>query len=154
MDTSADRGRVCLVGAEDILYNEGYQQEQRQRSAQAEQQLGMTPTERPPRPLFPPRQGYFQRQREIQKRDMTKVQCFNCQGYRHISRYCTQECSNHTKDTRRPGPLQARAIVAKADRSTLLERANTWLRGVGGESEEVKNMILQMMWKSEDFPDT
>jgi hypothetical protein len=82
-----------------------------------------------------------------------KVQCFNCQGYGHISRYCTQERSNRTRDSRCPGPSQARAVVAKADGPTLLERANTWLRGVGGESEEVKNMILQTMWKSEDFPD-
>jgi hypothetical protein len=142
MDTSADRGWVHLAGAEDILYNEGYQQEQRQQSAQAEQQLGMTLMERPPRPPFPPHQGYFQRQRETQKRDMTKVQCFNCQGYGHISRYCTQERPNRTRDTRRPGPLQARAVIAETDGPTPLERANTWLCGVGGESEEVKNMIL------------
>jgi hypothetical protein len=46
-----------------------------------------------------------------------------------------------------------RAVVAEADGPTPLERANTWLCGVGGESEEVKNMILQRMWKSEDFLD-
>jgi hypothetical protein len=67
MDTLADRGRIHLAGAEDVLYNEGYQQEQQQQSAQAEQQLGVTPTERSPRPPFPPRQGYFQQQKEIQK---------------------------------------------------------------------------------------
>jgi hypothetical protein len=67
MDMSADRGRVCLAGAEDVLYNEGYQQEQQQQSAQAEQQLRMTPMERPPHPSFLPRQGYFQRQKENQK---------------------------------------------------------------------------------------
>jgi hypothetical protein len=154
MDTSADRGRIRLTGAEDVLYNEGYQQEQRRRSAQAEQQLGTTPTGRPPHPPFPPHQGYFQRQRETQKRDMTKVQCFNCQGYRHISHYCTQERPNCTRDPRRPGPLQARTLAIETDNATPLERANTWLRGVGGESEEVKNMILQMMWKNEDFLDT
>jgi hypothetical protein len=49
--------------------------------------------------------------------------------------------------------LQARTLVAKADGTTPLERANTWLWGVGGENEEVKNMILQTMWKNEDFPD-
>jgi hypothetical protein len=54
MDTSADRGRVRLAGAEDVLYNEGYQQEQRRRSAQAEQQLGIAQTEGSPHPLFPP----------------------------------------------------------------------------------------------------
>jgi hypothetical protein len=30
MDTLADRGRVRLAGAEDVLYNEGYKQEQQQ----------------------------------------------------------------------------------------------------------------------------
>jgi hypothetical protein len=153
MDTSADQGRVRLTGAEDVLYNEGYQQEQRRRSAQAEQQLERAPVGELPRPPFPPCQGYFQRQKELQKRDMTKVQCFNCQGYGHISRYCTQRHTNRTQDTRRPGPLQARAVTAKVDGITPLKRANTWLHRVGGESEEVKNMILQTMWKNEDFPD-
>jgi hypothetical protein len=37
MDTSADRGRVCLAGAEDVLHNEGYQWEQQQRSTQMDQ---------------------------------------------------------------------------------------------------------------------
>jgi hypothetical protein len=84
---------------------------------------------------------------------MTKVQCFNCQGYGHISRYCTQGRANRNKDSKRPGTSQARALTTEVEGTTLLERANTWLRGVGGESEEVKNMILQTMWKNEDFPD-
>jgi len=33
------------------------------------------------------------------------------------------------------------------------ERANDWLHGLGGESDEVKDMVLQTMWKREDFPD-
>jgi hypothetical protein len=113
-----------------------------------DQRLNMTPASPPTRPPFPPRQGYFQ-QRE--KRDMTKVQCFNCQGFGHISRYCTQGRAN--KDSRRPGTSQARTLTAEGTGTTPLERANSWLRGVGGESEEVKNMILQMMWKNEDFLD-
>jgi hypothetical protein len=84
---------------------------------------------------------------------MTKVQCFNCQGYGHISHYCTQRRTNRTKDPGHPGPSQVRIITVEAEGTTLLERANNWLQGVGGESEEVKNMILQTMWKSEDFPD-
>jgi hypothetical protein len=151
MDTSADRGRVCLAGAEDVLHNEGYQQEQQQRSTQMDQRLNITPTGPPSRPPFPPRQGYFQQQKERQ--DMTKVQCFNCQGYGHISRYCTQGHTNHNKDSKRPGTSQARTLATEGEGTTPLERANTWLQGVGGESEEVKNMILQTMWKNEDFPD-
>jgi hypothetical protein len=84
---------------------------------------------------------------------MTKVQCFNCQGYGHISRYCTQGRTNHNKDSKHPGTSQARTLATEGEGTTPLEQANTWLRGVGGESEEVKNMILQTMWKNEDFPD-
>jgi hypothetical protein len=87
---------------------------------------------------------------------MTKVQCFNCQGpqgYGHISRYCSQGRTNCNKDSTCPGTTQARTIATEGESTTPLERANTLLRGVGGESEEVKNMILQTMWKNEDFPD-
>ena len=35
---------------------------------------------------------------------------------------------------------------------TAEERANNWLKGVGKESNEVKDLILQTMWKQEDFP--
>jgi hypothetical protein len=122
MDTSADRGRVRLAGAEDVLHNERYQREQQRRSTQMDQRLNITPAGSPSRPPFPPRQGYFQ-QRE--RRDMTKVQCFNCQGYGHISRYCTQGCAN--KDSKRPGTSQARTLATEGEGTTPLERANTWL---------------------------
>jgi hypothetical protein len=151
MDTSADRGRACLAGAEDVLHNNGYQREQQRRSEQADRQLGLTPMSSPSRPPFPPRQGYFQQQRE--RRDMAKVQCFNCQGYGHISRYCSQGHANRNKDSTRPKLTQARTLATERESTTPLERANTWLQGVGGESEEVKNMILQTMWRNEDFPD-
>jgi hypothetical protein len=125
MDTSADRGRARLAGAEDVLHNEEYRREQQQQSAQADQQLNLTPMGSPLRPPFPPRQGYFQQQRE--RRDMMKVQCFNCQGYGHISRYCTQGRTNRNKDSKRPGTSQARTLATEAEGTTPLERANTWL---------------------------
>jgi hypothetical protein len=71
--------------------------------------------------------------------------------YGHISCYCTQGRAN--KDSKRPGTSQARTLATEGEGTTPLERANIWLRGVGGESEEVKNMILQTMWKNKDFPD-
>jgi hypothetical protein len=125
MDMLADRGRARLAGAEDVLHNEGYQREQQRQSAQADQQLRLTPTNSPSRPPFPPRQGYFQQQRERQ--DMTKVQCFNCQGYGHISRYCCQGRANCNKDLTHPGMMQARTLATEGEGTTLLERANTWL---------------------------
>jgi hypothetical protein len=119
MDTSADRGRVHLAGAEDVLHNEGYQREQQRRSTQMDQRLNITPTGPPSRLPFPPRQGYFQQQRE--RRDMTKVQCFNCQGYGHISRYCTQGRTNHNKDSKRPGTSQVRTLTTEREETTPLE---------------------------------
>ena len=49
---------------------------------------------------------------------------------------------------------QTRATLSDPHEETPLKRANTWLWAVGGESDEVKNLILQTMWKDEDFPDT
>ena len=45
----------------------------------------------------------------------------------HISRYCPQKCKT-----------KARATQEEPVEQTPLERANTWLHGVGGESDEVK----------------
>ena len=33
------------------------------------------------------------------------------------------------------------------------ERANAWLQLVGGESDEVKELFLQVVWKRKDFQD-
>ena len=75
------------------------------------------------------------------KGGLAKVKCFNCSQMGHISRYCPQK--RKTKD---------RATQEEPAEQTPIEQANTWLRGVGGESDEVKNLILQTMWKDEDFP--
>ena len=119
MDTSADSGRVHLAGAEDVLHNEGYQREQQRRSTQMDQRLNITPTGPLSRPPFLPHQGYFQQQRE--RRDMTKVQCFNCQGFGHISRYCTQGRANHNKDSKRPGTSQVRTLATEGEGTTPLK---------------------------------
>ena len=77
----------------------------------------------------------------MRKGGLAKVTCYNCNQLGHISRYCLQKRKTKVRATQE-GPTE----------QTPLERANTWLRGVGGESDEVKNLILQMMWKDEDFP--
>ena len=79
---------------------------------------------------------------------MRVVQCFNCQKFGHFTRNCFQK--------RKP-PTQgegSKARVADVDPKgpTAEERANDWLKGVGKESDEVKDLILQTMWKKEDFP--
>ena len=94
-----------------------------------------------PRPPFKPREGYHRRQQEMRKGGLAKVTCYNCNQQGHISRYCPQKRK-----------AKVRATPEEPANQTPVERANTWLRGVGGESDEVKNLILQTMWKDEDFP--
>ena len=79
----------------------------------------------------------------MRKGGLAKVTCYNCNQLGHISRYCPQKRK-----------AKVRAMQEGPEEQTPLERANTWLRGVGGESDEVKNLILQTMWKDEDFPST
>jgi len=137
MDTSADRGRIRVAGSEDADPNNGPEWHRYVNT--------------PQQPPFKPREGYLQRQRENKQRDMRGVQCFNCQKYGHISRYCSQK--------RQPRPAQGeRSQIRTANNEgpsqrTPNERANDWLHGLGGESDEVKDMVLQTMWKREDFPD-
>ena len=97
-------------------------------------------------PPFALREGYIRRQRE--QRDMRGVQCFNCQKYGHFARNCFQK----RKPTIQGEGSKARVADADPKRPTAEERANDWLKGVGKESDEVKDLILQTMWKREDFP--
>ena len=133
-----DRGRARLADAEDVLYNDAYRREIERRTQEEDRRLGIDDTPKPP---FKPREGYHQRQQEMRKGNLAKVKCYSCSQMGHISRYCPQK--RKTK---------ARATRDEPAEQTPIERANTWLRGVGGESDEVKNLILQTMWKDEDFP--
>ena len=132
MDTSADRGRtqVAKVGdanRPELNHNDPC----------------------PAHPPFTPREGYLKRQRECI--DMRGVQCYHCQKFGHFARNCFQ------KQRTQPPQGQTRARGAeereKVATSSAKERANQWLKGVGQENDEVKNLILQTMWKREDFQD-
>ena len=133
-----DRGRACLAGAEDVLYNDNYRREIERRTHEEDKRMGIDDASKPP---FKPREGYHRRQQEMRKGGLAKVTCYNCNQLGHISRYCPQKRK-----------VKARATQEGPTEQTPLERANTWLQGVGGESDEVKNLILQTMWKDEDFP--
>jgi len=77
MDTSADRARGRLAGAEDVLNT--------------------------PQPPFQPRGGYLQRQRENRGvRDFSQIRCYNCNKMGHISRDCRQP-----KQGRRPQQIRS-----------------------------------------------
>ena len=137
MDTSADRGRIRVAGSEDADPNNG-----------PEWHRYVNTPEQPP---FKPCEGYLQRQRENKQRDMRGVQCFNCQKYGHISRYCSQKWRQRTQQGEQS---QIRATTGEGPSLQLpTERANDLLHAVGGESDKVKDLVLQTMWKREDFPD-
>ena len=128
MDTSADRGRANA--AETSNYNNPENSHKDQ----------------VPMPPFAPREGYIRRQGD--QRDMRGVQCFNCQKFGHFARNCFQK--------RKPPTLGegSKARVADVDPKgpTAEECTNDWLKGIGKESDEVKDLVLQTMWKREDFP--
>ena len=79
MDTSADRVRGRLAGAEDVINT--------------------------PRPPFPPRGGYLQRQRG-NRPDFSQVRCYNCDKMGHISRDCRQPRRNKRQQIRSTGENQ------------------------------------------------
>ena len=84
-----DQGRAWLAGAEDILYNEKYQEELQRRKWEEDWWLGIDTT--PPKPPFKPQEGYHHCQQELRKGGLAKVKCFNCGQMGHISRYCPQK---------------------------------------------------------------
>ena len=43
--------------------------------------------------------------------------------------------------------------VARALTGTNEEQSKQWLEGVAGESDEVKDLVIQGLWKNEDFQD-
>ena len=79
---------------------------------------------------------------------MRGVQCFNCQKFRHFACNCFQKRKPSTQGE----VSKARAVNTDPKGPTAEECANEWLKGVGKESDEVKDLILQTMWRKEDFP--
>ena len=95
---------------------------------------------------FAPREGYIRKQRE--QRDIRGVQCFNCQKFGHFACNCFQKRKTPTQGE----GSKTRITDMDPKGPTAEERTNDWLKGVGKESDEVKDLILQTMWKREDFP--
>ena len=80
---------------------------------------------------------------------MRGVQCYHCQKFGHFARNCFQKPRNQPpQDQMRAGGAEDRG---ETPMPSAEERANQWLKGVGQESDEVKNLILLTMWKKEDF---
>ena len=95
MDTSADRGRT--------------QGQARSGQAEDEQQGDLwlfQPEEGDTRPPFAPREGYLRRQNELQ-RGKREVQCYNCQQFGHISRFCPQKQKSKAAPLARSSTVEA-----------------------------------------------
>jgi hypothetical protein len=67
------------------------------------------------------------------------------------------------RNNRQQGPSCTRQGAAKDDNiyvacnivgnCTNQQKAQDWLTGVAGESDDVKDLIMQQIWKREDFQD-
>jgi hypothetical protein len=42
-------------------------------------------------------------------------------------------------------------VASLKTKQTLLQRAQNWLSGVAEENDEVKDLVMQELWKKEDF---
>ena len=130
MDTSADQGKARAGMTEDEhLCLTGAEDFQAAGGSQ---------------PPFLPWEGYLRRERECLNKG--KFQCYNYQQYRHISRNCPQKKMKMSPITN--------CVAETHKQKTPEERANAWLRKIGEESDKVKELILQMVWRREDFQDT
>jgi Zinc knuckle len=93
-----------------------------------------------------------------QRQDPREVICYQCNQKGHFSRNCPQQPWNQNRGgSSRQAQTEydeenLRTAQAVADTRPPQQRATDWLRGVAGEDDETKSIILQEMWKKEDFP--
>jgi hypothetical protein len=134
MDTSPGRTRARLTGAEEIQGGE-------QRITQGPTRGG---TWNRNAPRGPPRE----------------VTCYRCRKPGHMIKDCPQPPQrrqwyppqeNHRArrmDTTQERPYE-RSLV---DDRTPQQKAQDWLSGVANEEDDVKDIVMQELWKKEDFP--
>ena len=108
----------------------------------------------------PPRGGFLARGG---RPNFTNITCYVCRQQGHIARYCPQHRWNQPGGSKthftqahdyyeQEEPIQVARTVA--DTRNPQQKAQDWLNGVAGESDEVKDMVLQQLWKKEDFQNT
>jgi hypothetical protein len=94
------------------------------------------------------------------------LKCFNCDKPGHFKRDCRQPLRQNPyrqnqglsrtrqADAEDDGLYAARSIVD--DRSVIggqtpQQKAQAWLEGVAEEPDEVKDLVMQQLWRREDF---
>jgi hypothetical protein len=95
------------------------------------------------------------------------LKCFNCNKPGHFKRDCRQPPRQNPSYRQNQGPSQiqqgdteedgfyaARSIVddrSITERRTPQQKAQAWLEGVAEEPDEVKDLVMQQLWRQEDF---
>jgi hypothetical protein len=108
------------------------------------------------KPPFKPREGYHRTQQERRGGgNLSKVKCYNCDKMGHFTRDCrAPRQEQQWRSERRQGQSWGRQA---RDEEELPEpeprdKADSWLRAVAKEDDEVKNMILRdLVRKNKDF---
>jgi hypothetical protein len=90
----------------------------------------------------------------VQKDGTRKVlTCFFCRKPGHFTRDCRQkrygnQGPSHTRQTHEEEVVATRCI---ANERTPQQRATDWLLGVANKDDSVKDIVMQELWKKEDF---
>jgi hypothetical protein len=131
MDTSPGRTQAHIAEAEDFLPG----------GTRYEQQVGGS------------REGGVPKG-PVQKGGNRKVlTCFFCGKPGHFARDCRQkhygnQGPSRTRQTHNEEPVITQCIT---DERTPQQKATDWLAGVANEDNSVKDIIMQELWKKEDF---